>query len=530
MKNLAKIFFDNAKRHPDKIAFVIPKEYQDFANYSERIITFDEFKDEVIKYQKGLIDSGYKKGDRIILLTPINENLYALMLAMFSLGLVAVFLDPGIGFRKILTAISDSRAKAIVSIDRLLKYHFFIPRLWAMKKYSSDKKRLFVQKLSSLYSTKEHLPVFEELKDSDHALITFTSGSTGRAKGSDRNIKNITEQIKAIKESWVCSEETIDFPSFPMFGFMNLLCSITTVVPAVDFANIANINPEIIHHQMNKWKITRTCGSFAFNDNISTYLDNNGLEITSLTNIALGGCPVTREFCERLKRVYPNAQGEIIYGSTEVAPISTITFESYLQSSGEGFPVGAVYPQIKLEIVNLPNGIEAFDQRGTLPYQLNEGEIGEVIINSPHTVQTYIDNEKATKENKILDIDGTRWHRTGDTGRRDKDGNLWLVGRLNDVITDDKNILHPYIYETRMDSVEKIIRSAMIQINNSVVVFVSSPKENFDDVKKQILQILPTLRTLKLDIIHTDNIPVDDRHKSKINRVLLREIYLKGNA
>ncbi|EQC47679.1 AMP-binding protein [Bacteriovorax sp. Seq25_V] len=528
MNNLAKVFYENAKRHPDKVAFVIPNEYKDFSNYSEKIITFKEFSSEVTRYQKGLLEEGYKKGDRIILLSPINENLYALMLAMFSLGLVAVFLDPGIGMRKILTAISDSNAKAIVSIDRLLKYHYFIPGLWKMKKYSCDKKRLFVKDLSSLYSTTEHTPAFVDLKESDHALITFTSGSTGRAKGSDRNIKNVTEQIKAIKTFWNCTEETIDFPSFPMFGFMNLICSITTVVPAVSFANVSDINPEIIYHQMKKWNVTRTCGSFAFNDNLSTYLDMNGLKVESLKNLALGGCPVTRSFCEKLKRVYPNVQGEIIYGSTEVAPISTITLEQYLDSTGEGFPVGKVYDGIRLSIVNLPDGIEKFDNNGPQIYSLERGMIGEVIINSAHTVQTYVDNDKATRENKILDTDGSRWHRTGDTGRIDEDGNLWLVGRLNDVIKDGENILHPYIFETKIDSMPEIVRSAMIQVNQAMVVFINTPIENFDKIKSQIKQLTPKLNNLKLEIIRTDNIPVDDRHKSKINRVLLRELYVKG--
>jgi len=521
--NLAKRFIENVKKHPNKLAFVIPKGIASLDTYTELEITYKEFYQEVSRYRNGLIENGYKRGDRIIILAPISEKTYAFMLALFSLGMAAVFLDPGIGIKKVLNAITDSGAKAIVSIDKLLKYHYFIPQLWMKKKYSADKTRLGVSHFDELYSTKVDDFDVEDLNDLDHALITFTSGSTGRSKGSDRNVKNVSEQIKSIEKNWNCSSDIIDFPSFPMFGFMNLLCGITTVVPAVDFAKIADYNPEVVIHQMEKWKVNRMCGSFAFNKKLVDNLKEKNKQISTLTNLAFGGCPVTKEFCEDLDKVYPNAKCEIIYGSTEVAPISTAEVNEMLAAKGSGFLVGTPYEGIEIAIVNLPNIISEFDEREYAPYSLAQGDVGEVIIKGPHVVQTYVDNPKATRENKILATDGQRWHRTGDCGRLDSNGRLWLVGRTKDVIISEGKEFHPYPIEELLDEIEDIRRTALIQNKKSITIFIEGNLIN--ELKSKVKDIVREYGISQFQIKEIEKIPVDDRHNSKINRVKLRETY-----
>ncbi|MFA7613824.1 MAG: AMP-binding protein [Candidatus Caldatribacteriota bacterium] len=91
--NIAESFVEFSKAHPHKVAFVIPK------GESEELFTYKQFYDLVSRYREGLIQSGHKRGDRIILLMPINLEFYAFMMAVISLGLVAVFLDPGIGVK-----------------------------------------------------------------------------------------------------------------------------------------------------------------------------------------------------------------------------------------------------------------------------------------------------------------------------------------------------------------------------------------------------------------------------------------------
>ncbi len=518
--NLVTDFLYHVNNSPDKIAFVIPENIDSLNDYKEKLITFSHFYEIVAKYRKGLKNEGYVKGDRIIILAPINEKTYALMLAIFSLGMVVVFLDPGIGLKKILRAISDSKAKAIISVDKLLKYHFLFPSLWKKTKYTIDQKRIGLKQEKTLYAKEYDKIIAEKMQPDDYALMTYTSGSTGKSKGTNRNIENITKQINFIKKAWPCHQTTIDFPSFPMFGLMNLLCGITTVVPAVNFSNIGSFNPEVVIKQMEKWNITRMCGSYAFHNKLVKKLKEKKKKITSLKNIAFGGCPVTEEFCQGLFEVYPNAKTEIIYGSTEVAPISSIEINEFLAAKGDGFLVGHIYPGLQVKVVKLPQKIYEFDHQDGKQYEMGTNSIGEVIIQGPHVVQEYIDNPQATKENKIKSPTGKKWHRSGDCGYFDNEGRLWLVGRINDIIWSDQKELHPYSIEAQLDRLQGIQRSALVQKGKEIKLFIEGQLNTKNQpLLKQLLQ-KNNLEKVKLQSI--TKIPVDDRHNSKIDRVKLR--------
>src|SRR5690606_19792728 len=62
---------------------------------------------------------------------------------------------------------------------------------------------------------------------------------------------------------------------------------------------------------------------------------------------------------------------------------------------------------------------------------VSKGEVGELIVAGEHVCRNYFNNQEDFKKSKILDENGTVWHRTGDLGRLDEEGNLWLVGRVH---------------------------------------------------------------------------------------------------
>ncbi len=399
--NITNRFINYAKKNPNKAAIVIPEDYNENEVLKEKIITFSDMEKIISQYENGLKSRGYKKGDKIIMLTPVNLEFYACMMAMLNIGIIAVFLDPGIGLKKILHCVKDSKAKGIISVDRLLKYWPFIFSLWFKEKFSSDKKRSGISSLESLKSDKVSVLIPSHLDAHDHVLVTYTSGSTGKPKAADRNAKNVFNQINFISKVWDCSDDVIDFPSFPMFGFMNLLYGITTVLPAIDFRKVGDVNPSVVIKQMKKWKVTRTCGAFTFNSKIINHLESNNEQILTLKHMALGGTPVTKAFCKTLESVYPNADCNIVYGSTEVAPISYINVNELLEAQGSGCLVGYAFDEVQIGVVDLPASIKSFDREEESPYICHEDVCGEVIVRAPHVVQSYINDEKGTSENKI---------------------------------------------------------------------------------------------------------------------------------
>lgn len=521
--NITNRFISYAKKNPNKAAIVIPVNYDSNEVLNEKVITFQEMLNLISQYETGLKSRGYKKGDKIIMLTPINLEFYACMMAMLNIGIVAVFLDPGIGLKKILHCIKDSKAKGIISIDKLLKYWPLIFSLWFKDKISSDSKRAAMTELEGIKSDEVCEITPTKLEANDHVLVTYTSGSTGKPKACDRNAKNVFNQINFIAKVWNCNEDVVDFPSFPMFGFMNLLYGITTVLPAIDFRNVGSVSPKTVVAQMKKWKVTRTCGAFTFNNKIINYLESTNEKIETLENMVLGGTPVTKSFCKKLESVYPNAVCHIVYGSTEVAPISYINVNELLDSKGQGCLVGYAFDGVKIAVVDLPDDIISFDSREESPYVCKDDKCGEVIIKASHVVQSYINDPKGTRENKILSIDGNVWHRTGDTGHIDNQNRLWLVGRTSDIIKTDKGfVIHPYPVEMELDEMEDINRSALIEVNETKTLVLEC--DNLELIYSNIEKILKQRGLSDVTIKSIKKIPLDDRHNSKIDRIKLKTL------
>jgi long-chain acyl-CoA synthetase len=117
------------------------------------------------------------------------------------------------------------------------------------------------------------------------------------------------------------------------------------------------------------------------------------------------------------------------YGLTEASPVLTVTRPENRMLSGT---VGRPLPGVQIDIKDP-------DASG----------VGEVIARGPNVMLGYFGNEEATRE-ALVD----RWLYTGDLGRMDEDGNLYLVGRSKDIIVDTngKNVYPDEVEEVYQDS------------------------------------------------------------------------------
>src|ERR1700747_541143 len=81
--NIVELFFTAAQKHPERIAII----------YKNREITFNELAEQVKNTACYFRNEGIEKGDRVLVFVPMNIDLYRIVLALFSIGATAVFLD-----------------------------------------------------------------------------------------------------------------------------------------------------------------------------------------------------------------------------------------------------------------------------------------------------------------------------------------------------------------------------------------------------------------------------------------------------
>lgn len=145
------------------------------------------------------------------------------------------------------------------------------------------------------------------------------------------------------------------------------------------------------------------------------------------------------------------------------------------------------------------------------------GNAGEIVVTGPHVLLGYL--EGVGDEETKFEVDGTRWHRTGDAGRPDEDGRLWLLGRCHARIDDERGTVYPFPVESAARTVPGVRRAAYLAHRNDRVLVVEPPTNADPPSAQQLRTHLPEPVD---DLIVLDHIPVDRRHNAKIEYPALK--------
>ena len=160
-------------------------------------------------------------------------------------------------------------------------------------------------------------------------------------------------------------------------------------------------------------------------------------DVSSLRTAISGSAPLPVELYRRFERATGVAVSEG-YGLTEATCLVSCNPVDGLRKVGS---VGLPFPHTDVRIV----GEDGEDRAG--------GEVGEICVSNPGILAgaTYTDPER----NRDLYRDG-RWLRTGDLGRMDEDGYLWITGRAKDVIIRGGHNIDPAVIEEALAAHEAV--------------------------------------------------------------------------
>lgn len=526
--NLAELFFDKSAKHPEKIGLIFPYLAPEDKTYHEEILTFSEMADRSQRIQTGLRSRGIRKGSRVLLLAPPSPDLYALVIALMSVGAVSIFVDPAMGLRRILQVISLQKPAAIFSVKKFWNFRFLFflnPGFWKTQKYSFDSNSFGLIPFSELLKERGPLDI-ASMSPEDPMLITFTTGSTGTPKGADRSFAILLQQHQISQKYWPEISGEVDMPCFPMIALQNLACGITTVLPAMDSRNPSKVDPQLILEQIEKHQVTRMSGSPAYLTRILEFLEATDSTLPQIRSLIAGGATISQNLCELAERILPHSENYIVYGSTEVEPISFISMKDVLKQSTLGFLVGRPLPELQVRIVkDLTNHLGEFFKYGPELYATDE--IGEILVAGPHVVQKYLHNETANRESKLKDPHGVIWHRTGDLAYFDEQNRIVIVGRLKDQIHSFFGPIANYLIEQRLEEIPGIARAGILNDRKGPVTFLQSESPLIpENISQKVQEVLDQFYLSNSKINWLPEIPVDHRHQWKINREALREDHL----
>lgn len=463
---------------------------------------------------------GIKKGDGVLILVPMSFELYTTLLALFRLGAVAIFIDPQSSEAHIAACVQKYPIKAFVGIQKahLLRLkHQSIRQIpiqisVGFMPFSYNFKHFLNQKNLTL--------PFISVQSEDPALITFTSGSTGQPKAAVRTHGFLVKQYEVLAQNMLFSEGVVDISTLPIFILANLAAGMHSVIPNVNLLKPSHVSGEDLLLDIIHYKAQRIGGSpVLINKLVPAITHLKDKSTISLTHVYMGGGPVYPKDLKTVQNLLPHTQVIGLYGSTEAEPISHVKSEEYSDTQinqtqmARGLFVGTPISQIDIKIISSENAtfhMDSLTQIECLP-----GQRGEIIVQGEHVLKGYL-NQEGDSENKIH-VKEQIWHRTGDAGYFDENGNLWLLGRYSQRIHYQGTILYPFAIEASL--YEKGFITALIMHKNMPYLVVENAT-----LDEALLANFGTLKTMQIE-----KIPRDKRHNAKVDYQALKALIEKKN-
>ena len=201
----------------------------------------------------------------------------------------------------------------------------------------------------------------------------------------------------------------------------------------------------------------------------------------------------------------------VVYGSTEAEPISHCYADELINSKNNfGVQVGKPVQSIQLKII--PDDVPPQVSEDDLDkLELSQGCIGEIIVCGDTVNKSYLHNHQAIVENKIV-TDKNVWHRTGDSGYIDISGNLFLTGRVSQIIHHNNKTYYPFVVENYLKNINGVKFGTLLLVNNTLLLALCvTDSFNIDSVSGFEYD----------EIRYLDSFPFDPRHHSKIDYLKL---------
>ncbi len=436
--SIAAVLEESFKKFRDRPAFT---NFGKTLNYGQ----IDTLSRQFAGYLTGVLKLG--KGDRIAIMMP---NVLQYPIALFGAlraGLIVVNTNPMYTARELKHQLEDSGAKAILVLDNFAStlqqivsqthvQHIIttgIGDLLGVKGVLINFALKHVKKMVPAFDLPQavrfndalskgdgHTPPTVQLGHDDIAFLQYTGGTTGVAKGAMLSHGNMVANMLQAGV-WFSSRiqigEEIIITALPLYHIFALTCN-CFIFLRFGGQSILITNPRDMPGFVKELKSVRFTALTGVNTLFNGLLHTPGFDQVDFSHLRMsfgGGMAVQRTVAEKWQNVTGCALIEG-YGMTESSPVATINpmVEGARFSGSIGLPVPSTEISIQDDDAKL----------------LALGEIGEICIRGPQVMKGYWNQPAET--GKVLSNDG--WLRTGDIGRMDEQGLVFIVDRKKDMI------------------------------------------------------------------------------------------------
>ena len=427
---------------------------------------------------------GLRKGDRVALILPTNDDFILCFLGAIRAGIVPVPIYPPMALGQLQTYLDNTRHIVAKSGARALVTNAKIKRLLGTVQAECPA----LEQVVAVEGIRESLEPLkaEKIALDDVAFLQFTSGSTSRPKGVTLTHANLSANVKCIMEDGLrIRPDDTGISWLPLYHDMGLIGFV--LAPLYHRVPIVYLPPLLFLKRPVVWfqAVTKHRGSIAYAPNFAYALcvkrirahDLEGIDLSTWRVAGCGAEPIRPEtlenFCETFGKVgfkkeamYPSfgmAEASLGVAFTELGEgMKTISVDGpVLWGSGDVKHV----PEDDENAVRLVScgppfpghQIQIFEPEDALSERpLPEGKVGEIRIAGPSVMRGYWEDAERTRE-----AFAGPFLRTGDLGFLSS-GHLFICGRSKEVIIVNGRNYYPQDMEWEAGKVDGVRRGNVV--------------------------------------------------------------------
>ena len=496
-----------------------------------RSISFAELAADVDRVAAGLHGAGVRLGDRVALLVPPGVDLTVCLYACWKMGAVGVIADAGLGVQGMGRALQSAAPDYLIGIPRALAAARAMG--WPGRRIAVESPSDTARSALGIWSSLDELrrlgvgqPRPPQPGPEDLAVVVFTSGATGPAKGVRYRHRQARAQRDALMRIYDIQPDDRLVAAFAPFALYGPAMGISSVVPDMEITSPGTLDATALAEAAKAIDASLVFASPAALANVSATADRmSSLQRLALKRVRLlmsAGAPVPPDLLARANRLMPNAEAHTPYGMTEVLPVADISLPEIIEAgAGTGVCVGHPIDGVEILIDPLDSNGRPIGEPGT-----HTDVSGEVVIRAAHVKDGY-DRLWLTQ---FRSAQPPGYHRSGDVGRLDGSGRLWIEGRLAHVIATETGPLTPVAIEHAVAALDGVDLAAAVGVGPQgaqqlLVVVATSTAPRRPRLAE--LPLADRVRALVdapvAAVLEASALPVDKRHNSKINRLRVAE-------
>ena len=482
----------------------------------DKKVSYKDFLQKVDAFARFLEIAGVGVGDRVALIAPNSEEFVISVYGVTKIGAVIVPINNMLKANEYEYILDDCEAKILITSQQYIKEVESVIAtsqvekvVWVDESPQIDGNNIVFDEVLATHRHGDEIRGLSKLDEM--AVIFYTSGTTGSPKGAMMSYRNLFSNMIAGSERFSVTEKDRFIVYLPMFHAFTF--TVMLMIPFYSRSSFVIIPKLLPFSNIIKQTLLKQVTIFLGVPDVYTALIKAKLPwyfmwFNSIRIFISGASALSEDTLEKFNQKFKRAKMLEGYGLSECSPVVSVN----PLDKQKPLSIGPALRGCEVKIID--------DEMVEVPL----GQIGELIVSGDNVMMGYLNRSEATEETIV-----NGWLRTGDLGKIDSDGYLYIVDRIKDLIISKGINIYPRQIEEELMKLSYIKQGAVIGIadaNSGEVPIAYVELEDDADrdavtpnqIKKDLKAVLANFKVPKSVVI------VDALPKTATGKILKRKI------